>query len=132
MSTLVVSTPHICLLRCLGRTLESRAAGSISTLIAAAVPIVGLMQECGIVPDGPIPVWNDNESAVNMCSDASSLKRSAYILRRIHFVIELVKSGQFLVKHCSGKKMPADALTKHLPAHVQWAFYFYMGLRAPG
>ena len=91
--------------------------------------IRGLMQELGVALDGPSPVWNDNESAVKMCADAGSLKRSAYILRRIHFVIELVRSGEFTIKHQPGKKMPADSLTKHLAATVQWLHYHYMGLR---
>ena len=83
----------------------------------------------GVPIHGPSPVWNDNDSAVKMCADAGSLKRSAYVLRRIHYVIELVRSGEYIIKHASGKKMPADALTKHLAAHLQWLYYHYMGLR---
>ena len=47
-------------------------------------------------------------------NDATSIKRLAYIARRVRFLQELSTRGTVKLLNISGKENPADALTKHL------------------
>ena len=46
--------------------------------------------------------------------DATSIKRLAYIARRIRFMQELQVRGVISILDVDGKANPADALTKHV------------------
>ena len=87
-----------------------------STAAAHLINITGVLRfvSFGVLGADPVPMWCDNEVAVMVANDASSLKRMAYIARRIRFLQELVKLRLADVKNVPGKVNPADALTKHL------------------
>ena len=59
-------------------------------------------------------MWCDNEAAGCAGNDASSIKRLAYIARRVRFLQELVQRGIIIMKSVPGNTNPADALTKHI------------------
>ena len=59
-------------------------------------------------------MWCDNEAAVCAGNDASSIKRLAYIARRVRFLQELVQRNVIVMKNVPGNTNPADALTKHI------------------
>ena len=48
-----------------------------------------------------------------LTKDATSIKRLAYIARRIRFMQELQVRGVIFILDIDGKANPADALTKH-------------------
>ena len=46
--------------------------------------------------------------------DATSLKRMAYVTRRVRLLQELQRRGLISIHSVPGKANPADALTKHV------------------
>ena len=69
-------------------------------------------------------MWCDNTAAVLAGSDATSIKRLAYIARRVRFLQELVLRGIIKMLNVDGNANPADGFTKHLAKNV---FRMYMG-----
>ena len=57
-------------------------------------------------------------------NDATSIKRLAYIARRVRFLQELVDRGICSLLDVPGEANPADALTKHITP--KQLFYDYM------
>lgn len=72
----------------------------------------------GVLGNEPARVWCDNSAAVLAGSDATSIKRLAYIARRVRFLQELVVRGVIKMVKVPGDANPADALTKHLSKAV--------------
>ena len=64
--------------------------------------------------DQPVRIWCDNEAAVLVSKDATSIKRLAYIARRCRFLQELTERGDIRLLNVPGTANPADALTKHV------------------
>ena len=63
--------------------------------------------------DQPVRIWCDNEAAVLVSKDATSIKRLAYIARRCRFFQELTERGDIRFLNVPGTANPADALTIH-------------------
>ena len=76
----------------------------------------------------------DNEAAVMVSKDASSIKRLAYIARRCRFLQELCSPEINYLKMCNvlGKANPADALTKHLSPRTLFREYMARIYNVPG
>ena len=55
--------------------------------------------------------------------DASSVKRLAYIVRRVRLLQELDRRGVVRLHNVPGTANPADALTKHLKSPADWLNY---------
>ena len=70
-----------------------------------------------------VPVWCDNEVTVMVSKDASSVKRLAYIVRRVRLLQELDRRGVVRLHNVPGTANPADALTKHLKSPKDWLNY---------
>ena len=63
------------------------------------------------------------EAAVLAAKDASSIKRLAYIARRVRFLQELVVCNIIDILDIDGKENPADALTKHISPKIAFSEY---------
>ena len=96
-----------------------------STAAAVLVHITGVVQflSFGVLGNEPVRTWCDNTAAVMAASDATSIKRLAYIARRVRFLQELVVRGVVKMLNVPGNANPADGFTKHLPKS---AFRMYM------
>jgi hypothetical protein len=68
----------------------------------------------GVLGNEPVRMWCDNDAAVLAGSDATSIKRLAYIARRVRFLQELVVRGIVRMLDLPGTANPADMFTKHL------------------
>ena len=68
----------------------------------------------GLLGFDAVPIWCDNEAALLVSKDASSVKRLAYIAKRVRLLQELSQRGIVSVESVPGKANPADALTKNL------------------
>ena len=79
----------------------------------------------GILGAHPVPIWCDNEVCIMVAKDASSIKRLAYVTRRVRLLQEL--EAREIVKMpqpgVPGTANPADALTKHLKDKQSWREY---------
>ena len=58
-------------------------------------------------------MWCDNDACCLVTRDASSLKRLAYIARRVRFIQELKARRVISIQNIKGIKNPADVLTKY-------------------
>ena len=67
-----------------------------------------------VIYEHPVCMWCDNTAAVLAASDATSIKRLAYIARRCRFLQELVASKVIKLLNVPGNVNPADAFTKHI------------------
>ena len=87
-----------------------------STAGAVIVHVLGVLRfiSFGVLGNDPVRMWCDNEAAVLAGSDSSSIKRLAYIARRVRFLQELVLRGLIKMLNVSGTENPSDGLTKHL------------------
>ena len=55
--------------------------------------------------------------------DASSIKRLAYVMRRVRLLQELERSGVVKLYNVPGTANPSDALTKHLKQRSSFVTY---------
>jgi hypothetical protein len=84
-----------------------------SSLGAVLVHITGVVRflSFGVLGNEPVRMWCDNDAAVLAGSDASSIKRLAYIARRVRFLQELVVRGVVTLLSVPGTANPADMFT---------------------
>ena len=79
----------------------------------------------GVVGHEPVPVWCDNEVTVLVSTDASPIKRLAYIARRVRLLQELDRYEIVKLHDVPGLLNPADIMTKHLTSDT---FARYMSI----
>ena len=91
---------------------ELFAASSAAALICHLTGVVCFLS-FGVLGTQAVRLWCDNAAAVMVTKDATSIKRLAYIARRIRFMQELQVRGVIFILDIDGKANPADALTKH-------------------
>ena len=77
----------------------------------------------GALGSDPIRMWCDNEAAVMVSRDATSIKRLAYIARRCRFLQELHDLRIIRLHNICGKENPADALTKDITPKSRFREY---------
>jgi hypothetical protein len=76
--------------------------------------IKGMLTELGFPPQGPIKVYQDNQSAIAQTRDECAYRRSKQDMIQMAFVRELVADGEIELIHCPTENMTADVLTKPL------------------
>ena len=78
-------------------------------------------------------MWCDNEACCLVTRDAVSLKRLAYIARRVRFIQELEARRVISIQNIEGIKNPAGVLTKYLgkPDYVRYTSRLYNGAVDP-
>ena len=81
---------------------------------AEVVWVRGLLADMGMPEVTPTPLWVDNQAAVAMASDASSIGRTRHIARRARFLLEVHTHGALRPAYCPGLQQVADLLTKPL------------------
>ena len=99
-----------------------------STCACSLISIAGVLRFASFAElgDHVIPIWCDNDACVTVSRDASSIKRLAYVARRVRFLQEL--EGHVSKMHpVPGTANPADAFTKHLakPTFKQYMARLY-------
>lgn len=92
---------------------------ALSEAAKEAVHLQRLLSELGARDAGPIMLFNDNVSAQRLAINPVFHARTKHIDIRHHFVREVIKSGQLVLRHVASDEMPADVLTKALtrPKH---------------
>ncbi|XP_074351602.1 secreted RxLR effector protein 161-like [Apium graveolens] len=86
---------------------------------AAACQALCLQRVLGQIMDikpGPVTIFIDNRSAVNLARNHVSHGRSKHIDLRYHFIRDCVEKGLFVIRHVSTNEQRADILTKALAA----------------
>ena len=94
-------------------TAEVTAGG---TAVNHGYPIRGLLHELGILMLEPTPIYCDSISTIFVARNASSIKRSVWILRRAAVLREAVDAKEFKFVKIADADNCADALTKAVTA----------------
>lgn len=84
---------------------------------AAACQGVWLRNLLGEITDakhGPVVIYIDNKSAIDLAKNPVFHGRSKHIDIRYHFIRECVNRGEIVIKHIPTEEQRADALTKAL------------------
>ena len=106
---------------------DTAAAETFATSSASAVcvTVANVLEflSFGILGRDPVVMWCDNEAAVCAGNDATSIKRLAYIARRVRFLQELVSRLIISLLDVPGTANPADAFTKHVAPKRRWQEY---------
>ena len=63
----------------------------------------------------PVDLFCDNNGAIEQAKEPRSHQRSEHILRRFHFIREIVDRGDVKICKVSTNENVADPLTKPLP-----------------
>ena len=86
--------------------------------MAAAVQedlyLLSLLDEMGVVIDGPTVIKEDNQSCIKMCKNPVMQKRTKHIDVKYHFVQERVEDETVELQYCPIEFMEADLLTKDM------------------
>jgi hypothetical protein len=98
-------------------------AASVAGAVLVSVTSVLAFVSFGVLGHQTVRIWCDNEAAVMAANDASSIKRLAYIARRVRFLQELVTRKIVVLLNIDGKQNPADALTKHIEPKATFRDY---------
>jgi hypothetical protein len=95
---------------------SSTEAEFLAAVLAAkhAKYLRAILTELGFPPDGPTPIYEDNQSAINMVNARVPTERSRHIDIQ-HFAIQDWKdAGDIIMAYIPGILNPADDLTKPL------------------
>lgn len=65
---------------------------------------------------GPVVIYIDNKSAIDLAKNSVFHGRSKHIDVRYHFIRECIERGEVVIKHVSSDNQKADILTKALVA----------------
>jgi hypothetical protein len=85
---------------------------ALSQAVKKALPLRYLLEQLGFPQPGPMVVFEDNMSAINLAIAPTVTKNSKHIAQRHHFIRTLVKDNTVKIVHLPTADMTADLLTK--------------------
>ena len=60
----------------------------------------------------PVPVFQDNQSAIHMVTNDFKFKKTKHMTVRVHYARQLVQDNRIVFRYLASEDMPADLLTK--------------------
>lgn len=81
-----------------------------------AIWLRNMLRQIADEGSGPVILYIDNKSAIDLAKNPVFHGRSKHIDIRFHFVRECVERGEIIVKHVKTEHQKADVLTKAMPA----------------
>jgi hypothetical protein len=85
---------------------------ALSQAVKKALPLRYLLEQLGFPQPGPIIVYEDNMSAINLAIAPIVTKNSKHIAQRHHFIRDMVQQNLAKLVHLPTADMTADLLTK--------------------
>ena len=77
--------------------------------------ILKLMVDVGVQVPQPVPVYEDNQSCINLVQNGKT-ERTKHIETKFFYVRDLHDKKKIIIKYCPTEDMLADLLTKPLAA----------------
>ena len=74
-----------------------------------------LLEDIGIQQKHPVAIGEDNQSCIKLCQKLVMHKRSKYIEKKFHFILDKTEDGIIAIHCVSTDKTAADIFTKSLP-----------------
>jgi len=87
---------------------------ALNTAAKEAMYTLSLLTEIGMNVTQPVTVYQDNQSSIHYASNDTNTTRAKHIDIRYHYVKDLVRDGQIILKHVRSAENTADILTKPL------------------
>jgi hypothetical protein len=88
---------------------------ALSHAVKKALPLRYLLEQLGFPQPGPMIVYEDNISAINLAISPHITKNSKHIFQRHHYIRDLVKQNLAKIIYLKTSEMTADLLTKSVP-----------------
>ena len=88
----------------------------VTTAATQGICLQNLLKHVVNVVLGPVEIFVDNKSAINLTKNPIINGRSKHIDLRFHFIRDCVKHGDIVVKYVKTQEQRADILTKPLTA----------------
>lgn len=79
---------------------------------------IRVLDDLGKPVDGPVPMFEDNQSTIRIAEDSRDCKRLKHVDTKFHFLRELVQQRTIEIKFVRSAEQQADIMTKGLPAAV--------------
>ena len=78
----------------------------------------------------PVTLYADNQESIALANHPEFHRRAKHIDVRYHWIPEAILMRQIKITHVPSKEMPADILTKALPAAAFREFCRMIGMRS--
>ena len=95
------------------------------TVVAKVLPIRGLLHELGVLQLEPTPCWIDSQSTIFCVNDATSMRRSSWLLGKIEFVHEAQELDHIRALKIAAEDNTADGKTKCIDVKTYWRHMTY-------
>lgn len=89
---------------------------ALCTAACHALWMVRVLRDLGLQPDGPIPLYEDNQSTIRITENSRDHGRLKHIDTKFHFLRDLTNEGVFELMFVRSSAQQADIMTKGLPA----------------
>jgi hypothetical protein len=80
--------------------------------------------------EGPVPIHQDNKSAMLIYQNGGQFKRSKHLLVKQNYIKDLLTRGIADFKYLSTNEMPVDPMSKPVPAHALQRMMNYFKIRS--
>ncbi|RSH93081.1 hypothetical protein EHS25_007434 [Saitozyma podzolica] len=87
---------------------------AVSEAAREAVWLKGLLDELGVTPKEPTPLWCDNQGAIRLARNPGTHRRTKHIAIRWHLIRELIEDGVVRLGYVPTASQVADIFTKAL------------------
>lgn len=87
---------------------------ALADAVTELFPVVGVLKNLKVCISGPVPVYEDNSSALILANKGKFTKRGKHIEVAYKFVADYVSKGLIVVHKVDSKSQLADILTKSL------------------
>ncbi|RYP16758.1 hypothetical protein DL765_004935 [Monosporascus sp. GIB2] len=109
--------------------MDTNFADRAGTAAAEAAGIRNFLTELKLMPKGPIPILEDNTSALKWVTKTQMTRRKRHIRLEYHYVRQEVQEGNISFQYVKSKDNPADGLTKPLDRADFERFVANLGLK---
>ena len=89
---------------------------ALSEAVKESLWIRRLLRDFNQDIDGPVIIYEDNQSCIKLLQDKKVHPRTKHISTKYHFVRDLYEKNDIAVTYCPSTQMTADLLTKPLGA----------------
>jgi hypothetical protein len=82
--------------------------------VTEGIWIMEVMQQLGVIKSGRIKIYQDNKAAIAIVKGEKHVEKTKFMIVKIEFIRDYIKSGVLEVEYLETGKMTADIFTKSL------------------
>ena len=120
--------------------METKLQSTVSTLTCEAeyAAMFEAIKDCSwirnfltvleLMPDGPIPILEDNTGAIKWAKDDGISSGRRHVRIEYHYIVQEVRCGNVEIQYIASDQNPADGFTKPLTTDSFQRFTKHLGL----